>query len=583
MEESLTKSMTLEEGDEATAESPLHHVISFLSAPASPPSKESVSIPALLQDFFGIDHLPRHCVDRANAANALAQQQLLQDAESIPSELSLEEDQQEQEATSAEFLDVKKKRRTVGALASRMRQVKERRKQRKRSDDTKIVNEHKTPSTHVNSAWIQKQHAKLQQHKATLENVQQETLEVETRAKNLQAHVSVIQQQVAELEQALSKSMASLQQDTKLLQQSKKDLKSLENKRNKAARAVQETAAVINAGRPPRARPRDDESVLNPMFATPSSATSTCSDPVRRRAESAPTVLRRTSSSFIRVHDLDLDTSSLSETSSLNEEAKDVFFLDHDVNTVLNALARSGYDLATDESARFVPALSTESMLSQYTFTNVDPSWPVQSWQAPQGKDILVWTGSVNHNGHGCDLPVIKARAIMPAAPRHVLELIMDSSRATEYNKMSQGRTDVLILQKGIDTLALESEYGVAGEAKIIRSLNKPPLIRRSIEMLSLIYARPLENADGYLAVNRSVWEDSSATPKPSKDTVRSEIMLGVNIFRAVPGPNPDETYCELTTITHAHAPVVPDAIARKMGPTQAATFMKDLQQLFSK
>lgn len=207
----------------------------------------------------------------------------------------------------------------------------------------------------------------------------------------------------------------------------------------------------------------------------------------------------------------------------------------------------------------------------------------IKPWQAPQGRDILVWIGSVDHNGHGCDLPVFKARAIIPASPRQVLDLVMDSSRATEYNKMSQGRTDVIVLQSDVHTLQNESDYGIAGEAKIIRSLNKPPLIRRSIEMLSLIYAKPLEDADGYLAVNRSVWEDSSAEPRSTKDTIRSEILLGVNIFRAVPGPTPQEMHCELTTITHAHTSVVPDGIARKMGPTQAVAFLREVQDLFSK
>jgi hypothetical protein len=162
----------------------------------------------------------------------------------------------------------------------------------------------------------------------------------------------------------------------------------------------------------------------------------------------------------------------------------------------------------------------------------------------------------------------------------------MDSSRVGEYNKMSQGRNDILYIQKGIDTTADESDYGIPGEAKIVKSLNKPPLIRRKIEMLSMIYARRLEQqADGYLVVSRSVWEDSSATTPQSleKDTVRSEILLGVNIFRPVVGPLGTQ-YCEMTTITHTHTSgVVPDALLRKMGPGQAAKFLEEIQAIFSK
>jgi START domain len=167
-----------------------------------------------------------------------------------------------------------------------------------------------------------------------------------------------------------------------------------------------------------------------------------------------------------------------------------------------------------------------------------------------------------------------KARAIICTAPRHVVELVMDSSHVGEYNKMSQGRNDILYIQRGIDTTADKSEYGIPGEAKIVKSLNKPPLIRRKIEMLSLIYARRLEQqADGYLVVSRSVWEDPSATIPQSlaKDTVRSEILLGVNLFRPIVGPAGIQ-YCEMTTITHTHASgVVPDALLRKMGAGQAA------------
>jgi hypothetical protein len=160
----------------------------------------------------------------------------------------------------------------------------------------------------------------------------------------------------------------------------------------------------------------------------------------------------------------------------------------------------------------------------------------------------------------------------------------MDSSRVGEYNKMSQGRNDILYIQKGIDTTADESDYGIPGEAKIVKSLNKPPLIRRKIEMLSLIYARRLEHADGYLVVSRSVWEDSSATPQSlAKDTIRSEILLGVNILRPVVGPAGTQ-YCEMTTITHTHTSgVVPDALLRKMGPGQAAKFLEEIQAVFSK
>jgi hypothetical protein len=593
--------MFLSEGENITssreAPSPLHQVISFFSpssAPASPSTK-GVEIPLFLQDLFGLEFLPRQEVVADDKDSVSAQQDSSSSyaANSTLSELSLED---ELILDDDETSELKKKKRSIVALASRMKQARESRKQRKsnvENDDIRNNGNHNSLTTNknksqMNRTWIEKQEQKLKQHKAMLASLYQETIEIEARAKNISSHVSSMQQEVAELEASLSQSIKRLDEDTKLLKLSKRDLKKLEHRRSKVASAIQETAAAILSGpskRAPRgARARDDDPVMTPMLA--SDASSLNKEPIRQRAESAPHVLlRKPSSSFIRVHDLDMDTeTSLSTGSSTNnvDDAK-IFFLDNDVNTVLKALAKSGYDLATDESSRFAPALNTEKLLSQYADPQIHlSSWPIDSWHAPQGRDILVWAGSVDHNGFGCELPVIKARAIIPATPLQVLELIMDSSRAMEYNKMSQGRTDLLMLQEGIETPAKDSAYGVAGEIKVIKSLNKPPLLRRTIEMISLIYARPLENAEGYLAVNRSLWEDSSATLKQTKDTVRSEMILGVNVFRPVPGINDNQTHCELTTITHAHAPIVPDAIARKMGPTHAVTFLRQVQEIFA-
>jgi hypothetical protein len=162
------------------------------------------------------------------------------------------------------------------------------------------------------------------------------------------------------------------------------------------------------------------------------------------------------------------------------------------------------------------------------------------------------------------------------------MELMMDSSRVKEYNSMSQGRSDVVVIQEGIDTSALESAYGIPGEAKIIQSLNRPPLFRRNLEMKSLIYARPIEGArETYIAVSRSVWEDAAGTPKASNDTLRSEILLGVNLVRPFDGPN-GEQHCELTTITHANTgEAVPSMLAKKIAPAQAVSFIKAIQALF--
>jgi hypothetical protein len=607
--------------DDQKSDAPLHRIILCLDPPSAPPptKEDGVPVPPLLQHLFGIDFLPRPA-----ALLERPQHEHDHETESIHSEPSLEatleEGQQEAEhddmtpqsadAIHSSSFERKKMRVSVGTtLAARVANARQKRKHRRHGvggDTEDSLKESKDRSPRKSSArpkfnasWIQKQQARLEQHKSSLSSVQQETLLVEARARALSTHLQQAQEQVAELEQALSRSIIELENDNRELQLTKKELKRLEAERKRSARGLQETASTIR-NLSSNSHLLDDDS--DPLSATNGNldALSLHSEPNlphNAPALAAPTPLHKVAS-FIRVHDLDMGENSNSSVSdvSLGTCCEDLFYIDNDVTTVLTALAQFGHTLATDEGERFTPVLHTEIFLSHSNSIvgeqQPDPSWPIQPWHAAVGKRILVWTGTVGHNGHGCELPMIKARGIIPTAPRNVVDLLMDSSRVGEYNKMSQGRRDVLYLQKGIDTTADESEYGIPGEAKIIKSLNKPPLIRRKIEMLSLIYARKLKEVDGYLLVSRSVWEDSNGTSRPElleKDTVRSEILLGVNIFRPVVGGGggPDDegtTYCEMTTITHTHTSgVVPDALLRKMGPGQAAKFMEEIQSIFSK
>jgi hypothetical protein len=147
---------------------------------------------------------------------------------------------------------------------------------------------------------------------------------------------------------------------------------------------------------------------------------------------------------------------------------------------------------------------------------------------------------------------------------------------------MSQGREDVQLIQEGIDTTVADSQYGFAGHCKITKSLNKPKLLPRTIEMLSLNYSQPLKNAPGsYMTVQRSVFEDDSGEHKGStKHTIRSEMLLGVVLIRPV-----DEAHqvCELTNITHVYSPGVPEMLAKRVAPTQAASMIRDIQNIFKK
>ena len=101
-------------------------------------------------------------------------------ANSTLSELSLED---ELILDDVETSELKKKKRSIVALASRMKQARESRKQRKsnvENDDIRNNGNNNSLTTNgnksqMNRTWIEKQEQKLKQHKAMLASVHQET------------------------------------------------------------------------------------------------------------------------------------------------------------------------------------------------------------------------------------------------------------------------------------------------------------------------------------------------------------------------------------------------------------------------
>jgi len=211
--------------------------------------------------------------------------------------------------------------------------------------------------------------------------------------------------------------------------------------------------------------------------------------------------------------------------------------------------------------------------------------------------DILVWTGRFKSDGHGSELPLVKTTWKLDMEPKAFAELLMDSSRVRSYNKMSLGRTDAVKFQVGIDSTS--EKYG-SGEAKIVRNLTKPPLSKRNMEFVTLMHARHLEDNDNagigllgggsegaYVVVSRAVGGNGWASDISScargggasggDEFIRSEILLGVNVIRAVPG-HPGKS--EVTAVTHCNSPSVPRALAGKIGVKGAVDFVRDVRSL---
>ncbi|KAK1743695.1 hypothetical protein QTG54_005292 [Skeletonema marinoi] len=57
---------------------------------------------------------------------------------------------------------------------------------------------------------------------------------------------------------------------------------------------------------------------------------------------------------------------------------------------------------------------------------------------AASGKDVLVWSTKCIRN-LGAEYPVVKARGLINASARDVVDLLRDSSKVTIYNKSSLG------------------------------------------------------------------------------------------------------------------------------------------------
>ena len=249
---------------------------------------------------------------------------------------------------------------------------------------------------------------------------------------------------------------------------------------------------------------------------------------------------------------------------------------------------------------------------------------------------VLVWIGKFmtkknnkNDEGYGASLPLIKTISVIPLSPKKFAELLMDSSKVPLYNKMSLGRKDVVVFQQGVDTETDTigesgtstsmlrggsggSSFPLDGEAKIVRNVTKPPLSKKLMEFVTLMYARKLKENDNispgylgggtstsdgddgsYIVVTRAVsgghWgvgggkasnakSDSNDDDDDDKEEMtRSEILLGVNLLRSIPG-EPDKT--EVTAVTHVYSPSVPKMLAGSVGVKGAIDFVKDIRAL---
>lgn len=300
----------------------------------------------------------------------------------------------------------------------------------------------------------------------------------------------------------------------------------------------------------------------------------------------------RQTNSFIRVEDLGLTD----ENVNISRSKQALISLDGSgLSAVMSGLVTIGIEEATDESSRWIAVSSTEKILSKRNKSkaNTTSIKGMGSWEnAAHGREVLVWYSNCTRPGYGSEHPVVRSRGIIPAPANQVVDLLRDSSKVTEYNKMSIGREDQHILTQEMNSSVHSLEkcplLGVSGEAKVISSKSQPPLVRKPLEFKTLFYARRLDESDGvefngvaYITVGRSVWEGADGTASGNDtSTTRCEILLSVNLLREVISEN-GEKWCELTNISHGVSPGLPMFMIRQMGLLAAENFIKDIRAMF--
>jgi hypothetical protein len=188
-------------------------------------------------------------------------------------------------------------------------------------------------------------------------------------------------------------------------------------------------------------------------------------------------------------------------------------------------------------------------------------------------KEVLIWSGKYQGANHyASEYPLFLAKGNVQRSPRDLVNLLWDSNRTCEYNNYCLGRSDVLIIE---DNILNGGNYG----AKIIKSETKVPFTGLSVVMTVLMHAQALEDEEGFMIVSRSLECGMAGYHAGSNAQVeegnKNEIILGVNLFRPVPG-RPDMT--ELTSVSQVSSSLVPHFLTKRIGMMGVEDFFKNVR-----
>jgi hypothetical protein len=240
-------------------------------------------------------------------------------------------------------------------------------------------------------------------------------------------------------------------------------------------------------------------------------------------------------------------------------------------------LANFGWETCLDQPM-WIPHNKTGKVLKKPT----TPAWVKNTFlksgkirlhdarpTTPEEQDVFVWTGNFKHGLYGSELPAVRSCGIVNMSAKALMELLVDSSRVKEYNKLCLGRQDLVTFQDNMDS---EGPFG-RSITKVVKSESKPPMFPKSLMFVSVFHAKELEDGSGYLIVTRAVHTPEERGDK--KDS-KSEIIMGVNLIRKVEGA--EESRCLMTNVNHVRSPMVPMMIAKRVGLTAAVGFINGIR-----
>jgi len=244
----------------------------------------------------------------------------------------------------------------------------------------------------------------------------------------------------------------------------------------------------------------------------------------------------------------------------------------------IGRLANFGLTTTLDEEM-WQPDSKSEKLIKK---ASGDSEWMKQTFQKGQkdastagesSTDVLVWTGSFKHGLYGSEVPAFRSAGIVNISAIKLVELLVDSARVKEYNKISLGRTDLVTFDGNLE------EEGPFGKSitKVMRSESKPPLISILV-LTSILHAKKLSDGMGYLIVSRAVHRPEEGSTVAS--SVGTEIVMGVNLIVDFDNASDGTERCLMLNVSHMRSPMVPMYIAKKLAVTQAHKFVNDIRAL---